>query len=90
MFSAYIAAKLALGTPLPDLKNSVTGIHFVKELKNIKMQGDQLYMAVCFWYLAKSDLSSGHWYISVHLTSHFLQGIRTPRPCLSGRVVQKE
>ena len=40
------------------------------------IQGDQLYMAVFFWYLGKRDLSSEHVYSSIHLTSHFLQGTR--------------
>ena len=28
------------------------------DLKNIGLQGDQLYMDVCFWYLVKFDSSS--------------------------------
>ena len=51
------------------------------------LQCDQLYMAVCFWYPVKSDLSSVHVFRSVYWTSHFLQGTRETRPCLSGRVV---
>ena len=30
------------------------------EGKELKVQGDQLNMAVCVWYLVKSDLSSVH------------------------------
>ena len=45
-------------------------------------------MAVFFWYLVKSDLSSVQVCSSVHWTSHFLQDARKTRPCLSGRVVQ--
>ena len=41
---------------------------------HILVQGDQLYLAVCFWYLVKSDLSGLHAYSSVHWTCHFLQG----------------
>ena len=40
-------------------------------------------MAVFFWYLGKSDLSSVHVYSSVDCTSHFLQGTRKTRPCLT-------
>ena len=38
------------------------------------LQGRQLYMDVCFWYLVKSDLSCVRMFSSVHWTSHFLQG----------------
>ena len=41
------------------------------------LQGDQLYMAGCFCYLVKSDLSSVRMYSSVH----FLQGARNTKPC---------
>ena len=34
----------------------------------LQLQGDQLNMAVYFWYLAKRDLSSVHMYKSIHLT----------------------
>ena len=51
------------------------------------IQGDQLYMAVFFWYLVKSDLFSVRVYSSLRWTSHFLQGTRKTRPCLSGQVV---
>ena len=51
------------------------------------LQGDQLNMAVCFWYLVKSDLSSVHYSTRVHWKSHFLQGSRKTRPCLSGHLV---
>ena len=44
-------------------------------------------MAVCFWYLLKSALSSLRVYSSVQWTSHFLQGTRKTRACLSGQVV---
>ena len=33
-------------------------------------------MAVCFWYLVKSDLFSVCYFTSIHWTSHFLQGNR--------------
>ena len=35
----------------------------------LNIQGDQLYMAVCFWYLVGV-------YSILHWTSHFLQGSR--------------
>ena len=34
-------------------------------------RGHQLYMAVCFWYLVKSYLSSVRVYSRVHWTNHF-------------------
>ena len=40
----------------------------------LEVQGDQLYMAVFFWYLVKIDLSIVRVYSSVRWTSHFLQG----------------
>ena len=39
-----------------------------------QVQGDQLYMAMCFWYSVKSDLSDVRVYCSVHWTSHILKG----------------
>ena len=53
------------------------------------LQGNQLYMAVCFWYLVKSDLSSVCVY-TCSLHCQFLQGTRKTWPCLSGQVVSKE
>ena len=51
-------------------------------VKLSQVQGGQLNMALCFWYLVKSDLFSVPVYSSV-------QGTRKTRPCLSGRVVLK-
>ena len=51
------------------------------------VQGYQLNMAVYFWYLVKSDLSSVYVYSSVHWASHLLQGTRKIRPCLNGHPV---
>ena len=51
------------------------------------VQGEQLDLAVFFWYLGKSDLSSVHVYSSVHWTSHFLQGTIEELPCLTGHLV---
>ena len=50
------------------------------------IQGDQLYVAVCFQYLVKRDLASVLQHNSV-TQRHFLQGTRTTLPCLSGRDV---
>ena len=41
-------------------------------------------MAVLFWHLVKSDLSSVSYCTLVHWASHFLQGNRNTRPCISG------
>ena len=53
----------------------------------IQLQCDKLYMAVCFWFLVKSDQSSVCVYCSVHWTIHFLHGNRKTQLCLAGRVV---
>ena len=53
------------------------------------MQGDQLYMDVCFWNLAKHDLSSIRHCTRVHWTSHFLQDNKKIRPCITGHPVEQ-
>ena len=60
---------------------------YIVQLHGHFIQGDQLSMAVYFWYLVKIDLSRVHVYNSIHWTSHFLKGTRKIRPCLSDRVV---
>ena len=62
-------------------------IHTIK-FSQKKVQGDRLYMAACFWYLVKSNLSSVRVYSREHI-SNYLQSARKTRPCLSGQVVQK-
>ena len=47
-------------------------------------------MAVFFWYLVKSDLSSVGYCTRVHWTSHFLQGTRNPRSCITCHPVPVE
>ena len=47
-------------------------------------------MAVFFWYLGKSDLSSVSVYSSVHWKRQFLQGARNTRPCVTGKSVIPE
>ena len=42
--------------PLPSHPDANPYLGYVK--KGLKVQGDQLNMAVYFWYLVKSDLSS--------------------------------
>ena len=42
-------------------------------LDGVKLQPDQINMAVFFWYLAKSDLSNVDYCTCVQWTSHFLQ-----------------
>ena len=57
------------------------------------LQGDQLNMTGCFWYLVKSDMSSvqpvQHSKITWKLnwTIQILQGAGKTRTCLSGQVV---
>ena len=55
-----------------DLSLPITSTY----LKRLKVQGDLLNMAVFFWYLVKSDLSSLRYCTLEHLTKHFLQGSR--------------
>ena len=49
---------------------------------NLYIQGDQLYMAVCFWYLVKSDMSSVQYW-----TVAYSWQVKVPESYLSGRVV---
>ena len=44
-------------------------------------------MAVIFWYIVKSDLSSVRYCTRIHSTRHFLQGTRKTRPYLTGHPV---
>ena len=37
--------------------NKVQREHFLRTTTALFTQGDQLYMAVCFWYLVESDAS---------------------------------
>ena len=55
-------------------------------MKHTRIQGDQLYMTVDFYYLVKCDLSTSQVCFIVHSTSHFLQVTRITRQCLSGRI----
>ena len=48
---------------------------------SIDIQGEQLKMAVFFWYIVKSNLSSVRYCNRVNCTSQFLQGTRKTRPC---------
>ena len=43
---------------------------------DVQVQGDQLDMAVCFWYLVKKELSSVRYCTCVNWTWHFLLGTR--------------
>ena len=60
---------------------------FVNSFFKHCLQPDQTYMAVLFWDLGKSDLSSVSYSTCVHWTSHFLQGTRKRRPCIIGHLV---
>ena len=52
------------------------------------LQDDQLNMTVFFRYLVKSVLFSVRHSTRVHWISHFLQGTRKTRPCLTGHPVR--
>ena len=52
-----------------------------------EIQGDQLDIVVCFWYLVKSDQYTHRTH--VHWTSRFLQGSRNTQLCVSGHPVGK-
>ena len=63
---------------------------FLKSHGRKAIQGDQLYMAVGFWYLVKRYLSSVRYCIVATVKKcQCLQGTRKPRPCLFGRVEQE-
>ena len=49
------------------------------------VQAHQINMAVFFWYLVKSDLSSVRY--TVHWTASFFQGTRNTRPYITGHPV---
>ena len=54
------------------------------------LQGPQLNMAVFFWYLVKINLISVRFCKRVHWISHFLQGTRITRSCLTGHPVAEQ
>ena len=54
------------------------------------LQGDQLNMAVFFWYLVQNDLSSVCSCTRVHWSSDFLHGTRKTRPCLTDNSLQSD
>ena len=51
----------------------------------IRIQGAQLYMTVCFLFLVPCKKWIVH--CPVYWTSHFLQGTRKTRPCITGHPV---
>ena len=51
------------------------------------LQPDQINMAVFFWNLVKSDLSSERYCTRVPRTRHFMKGTRNTRPFLTGHSV---
>ena len=60
-----------------------------KKLNDITytLQHEKINMAVYFWYLIKSDLSSVRNFNTVHWTSFFIQGTRYTQPCITGHPV---
>ena len=48
------------------------------------------YLALLFWYLVKSDLSSVRYYNGVHWASHFLQGTRKTRSLYNDIIACKD
>ena len=54
---------------------------------NNPVQPHHINMAMLFWYLAKSDLSSVPYCTSVHWISHFLLGTRNSRQCITVTVL---
>ena len=73
------SANFKLVSPTDNYLNGVC--HCV--LTNSDVQDDKLNIAVCFWYLIKSDLSSIRLCARVHWTCHIF-GTRKARPCLPG------
>ena len=52
-------------------------------IHHLPLPGDQLNMAVCFWYFVKSDMTGVRYCTRVHWTSHYIQGTRNTRPCIT-------
>ena len=68
-FASLATRFTRLVTGFASLAAIFSSIETVKVI--LQVQGDQLYMAVCFWYLVKYNLSSVRVYFSVHWISHF-------------------
>ena len=72
----YILAKIVLPAPRKQCFSffvpfSILNPH-LQTTTPFYIQGDQLNMAVCFWYFVKSELLREQVYCSVHQTSHFI------------------
>ena len=61
------------------------GSRLLNTLVDAILQPDQINIAVYFWYLVISVLYTVRYCTRVHWTSHFLQGTRNTRPCITGR-----
>ena len=83
-FDEALKAWLVLHGPLHDELCSI---------ENLYLQGDQLTLPVFFWFLVWSDMSivqcTCTLYSSVYWTSHFIQGTRKIRPCLTRHPVHQ-
>ena len=54
-------------------------------IKHYKVQGDQLNMVVCFWYLVKSDFSSVHKSLFTRYQKNTIMFNRSACTCLTQR-----
>ena len=70
-----VQSRTSLRTSRPSSRPCNPAVHFLSFL----IQGEQLNMALFFWYLVKNYLSSIRYCTSVNWTSHFFQGTRKTR-----------
>ena len=66
---------------------SVEGWILLRDLFIILLQGNQLYMAVCFWYLVKSALSSVNGQVTLYNVPEKQSHVIFNYYSLSGRVI---
>ena len=70
---------------IPQMKwNSIENHH---KSHSFQLQPDQINMAILFWYRVNIDASVRILSSNVYWTSHFLQGTRNTRPCITGHPV---
>ena len=72
----------------PNIISEFWSVKSTYQTCGLFIQPDQINMALFFWYLLKSDLSSASYCTRVNWTSHFLQDTRNTRPCITDLPVQ--
>ena len=84
MFAKHAALFEELGV---NVNNGLGDVY-----EKIKVEPDQINMAVLFWYLVKSDVSVRYCTVATGLDNdmYVLQGTRTERPCITGHSVSTQ